>query len=100
MVAVMGVGAMGGALAKRGREPSDLPFAAVSVVGVQKFTVSGRCRGITFSGSFRSRMDLVDVPLVISDEGRRMETLTNHIGHAWRWDGEDPRCIVYTLASV
>ena len=52
---------------------------------------------------FPDRLDLVlqhdlSVNRTKVIEGRRMETLTNHIGHAWRWDGEDPRCIVYTLA--
>ena len=42
MVAVMGVGAMGGALATRGAEAGGLPFAAVTVVGVEKFTWCAR----------------------------------------------------------
>ena len=40
--AVMGVGAMGGALATRGRERGALLFAAGTVVGVEKFTRCAR----------------------------------------------------------
>ena len=42
VVAVMGVGAMGGALATRGRERGALLFAAGTVVGVEKFTRCAR----------------------------------------------------------
>ena len=40
--AVVGVGAMGGALATRGRENGDLAFAAASVVSAEKFTWCAR----------------------------------------------------------
>ena len=40
--AVMGVGAMGGALATRGRERGALLFAAGTVVGAEKFTRCAR----------------------------------------------------------
>ena len=42
VVAVMGVGAMGGALATRGRERGALLFAAGTVVGAEKFTRCAR----------------------------------------------------------
>ena len=42
VVAVMGVGAMGGALATRGRERGALLFVAGTVVGAEKFTWCAR----------------------------------------------------------
>ena len=42
VVAVMGVGAMGGALATRGRERGALLFVAGTVVGAEKFTRCAR----------------------------------------------------------